>query len=172
MLIFLVGFMGSGKSTVGKKLASQLKYKFIDLDDTIASINGLSVVEIFNIKGEAHFRKLESEVLRSISTAENTVIATGGGTPCFNDNMKWLTENGITVFLKAHPATIFHRVAPSKAKRPLISGLNDVDLMDFITNEYKNRLPFYNQASLIVKAENIKVDELTTSISALINDER
>ena len=171
MFIFLIGFMGSGKSTVGKKLASQLQYKFIDLDDTIAAKNGKSVLEIFKSNGEAYFRKLESEVLRNISNVENAVIAAGGGTPCFNDNMKWMNENGITVFLKAHLATIFHRVALSKAKRPLISDLNDADLMEFIVDEYKNRLPFYSQASITVKAENIKVDELVNSIKPLIETE-
>src|SRR5437773_11285939 len=97
--IFLMGFMGSGKTFFGKQLAQLLNYEFIDLDELIGKNEGATIAEIFFSKGEAYFRSKESSLLKSLSQNENAVIATGGGTPCFHDNMKWMNEHGITVYL-------------------------------------------------------------------------
>ncbi|HQB87139.1 MAG TPA: shikimate kinase, partial [Bacteroidales bacterium] len=97
--IFLIGFMGSGKTTTGKKLASRLSWKFIDLDEFIEEDKGMPVAEIFETQGEDWFRTVEAEALRTVTKAGNTVISTGGGTPCFYENMEFMLQNGLTVYL-------------------------------------------------------------------------
>ena len=96
----MIGFMGSGKSTVGKRLAANLKWSFIDLDERIETETGMKISSIFSEKGELHFRHIESKVLRDLKNEENTIISTGGGTPCFNENMDFMTRTGLTVYLK------------------------------------------------------------------------
>lgn len=160
MLIFLIGFMGAGKSSQAKKLAARLSFEAVDLDELIEKANKQSVSEIFNLKGEQYFRKVESEALRTISDYQNAVVATGGGTPCFFDNMQWMNENGITVYLKIHPGTAYHRIAQSKAKRPLISHMNDADLIEYIMETMTERAPFYNQAKIQISGLNLKTEDL------------
>jgi shikimate kinase len=138
MKIFLLGYMGSGKSTVGKKLASLLDYTFIDLDTMIESETDHSIPEWF-AAGEPKFREIESIVLRQTSEFKNTVVATGGGTPCFYDNLQWMNENGLTVYLKMSPGALFHRLIYSKTSRPLLAGKTDVELMEYITESIRER---------------------------------
>lgn len=168
MLIFLVGFMGSGKSTVGKKLAARLQYDFVDMDKAIELIAGKSIAAIFDEEGESFFRSKETEVLRSLGGRKNLVVSTGGGTPCHSENMQWMNENGITVFLEMHPGSIFHRIGPNKKSRPLIRHLGDVDLMEFIINESDKRKPVYRQAQLVIKGENVKTEELEHQLRQII----
>ncbi len=168
MLIFLIGFMGAGKSTQAKKLAARLNFESIDLDELIEQVNKQSISEIFKANGEHHFRKIESEALRTISEQQNTVIATGGGTPCFFDNMQWMNEKGITVYLKLHPGTVYHRIAPSKSKRPLICDMNDADLMEFIMETMNGRAPFYNQAKIQISGLNLKTEDLVNALQPFL----
>ncbi len=151
--LFLVGYMGSGKSTVGKMLSGLLNYSFIDLDTAIELETGKTISEIFETEGESGFRKIEQSVLHGINARKNHVVATGGGCPMFEDNMDWMNKNGTTIYLKVHPGIIFHRIAPEKPGRPLIAALSDVELMDFILETIKKRLPFYIKAHHTISAE-------------------
>ena len=112
-VVYIIGFMGCGKSTAGKKLASVLNWSFIDLDRKIEAHAGMTIPEIFSKHGESFFREVESEVLRSFQTLSEVVISTGGGTPCHGDNMDFMTETGLTLYLK---------MTPGQLKRP--SGLS------------------------------------------------
>jgi len=151
--------MGSGKSTAGKKLASLLDYTFIDLDKMIENETDRTVPEWFGI-GEDKFREVESLVLRQTADFKKSVIATGGGTPCFHDNMQWMNENGISVYIKMSPGGLFHRLIYSKGNRPLLANKSDVELMEFISDSLKEREYFYSQAHYTFKGENLDVKEL------------
>jgi len=164
MLVYLIGFMGSGKTTVGEKLARKLGLACVDLDELIEKKNKKSVSQLFNEKGEDFFRECEQEVLRSTFKMKNTVVACGGGTPCFFENMQEMNKNGITVYLKLTPGSLFHRLAPSKAARPLIAGMPDLPLMEYIVKELQQREPIYEQASIVIRGESIKIDELALLI--------
>ena len=159
--------MGSGKSSVGNELAALLHWKFIDLDATIELISGKTILQIFKEEGETSFRKLERETLLQMATKKNVVIATGGGTPIYMDNMEWMNRNGITVYLKTHPGTLFHRLAQDKKNRPLIADLPDVDLMEFILESLKKRLLYYIKSTLTVSGEGIPAVTAQAILSAI-----
>ena len=148
MKIFLVGFMGSGKSTLGKKLAELMNVSFIDLDEKIESGEGKTINEIFSLRGEESFRKAEAEMLRKTKRNADAVIATGGGAPCFYDNMKWMNENGLTIYLEAAPGELYHRLLKERHTRPLLASLGDIALFDFIKSSLAHREPYYAQAAL------------------------
>jgi len=156
MNLILVGYMASGKSTIGKKLSKILDYNFIDLDDFIEENERLTVSEIFKTKGEIHFRKLEQSYLKQIVTQhKKSVIALGGGTPCFYDTMDWLNQddNTITIYLKTNLDILTKRLYLNKT-RPLISHLNNKDdLKDFIAKHLFERSFFYNKAKVVIKAD-------------------
>jgi shikimate kinase len=160
MLIYLIGFMGSGKSTIGKHLAKKLNHEFIDFDELIEEQSGKKISEIFKDEGQQGFRNIETEILKSISTFKDTVVSTGGGTPCFYDNMQLMNETGITVYIRMSAGSLFHRLAQSKIKRPLIAGLTDLKLMDFIMDVLPEREQFYMQAHHVVKGENLKAEKI------------
>ncbi|MEP7171403.1 MAG: shikimate kinase [Bacteroidota bacterium] len=160
MLVYLIGFMGCGKSKVGKQLAKKLNHEFIDFDELIEEQSGKKISEIFKDDGQQAFRNIETEILKSISGFENTVVSTGGGTPCFYDNMKLMNETGITVYIRMSAGSLFHRLAQSKTNRPLIAGLTDLKLMDFIIDTLSEREHFYMQAKHVVKGEDLKAEKI------------
>jgi len=164
MKIFLAGFPGSGKTFLGKEAALQLKIPFFDTDDLIATGTGNTVAEIFRMKGEDFFRNKESEVLRTFSSKRKGLIAVGGGTPCYNGNMEWMNENGITIYLEATAAFLYHRLVKEKKSRPLISELSDIELMIYITETLFLRSPVYKQAQLTVNAETCTPAKLVSAI--------
>jgi shikimate kinase len=149
MLVFLIGFMGSGKSYVGKRLAEKLNYDFVDLDDYLVENEGLSITEIFEKHSENYFRERENHYLNDFLGKEKTVLATGGGAPCFFDNMKKMCANGITVYLYTSPDLLVERLSKQKDKRPLLMGKTDSELRDFILEKTKERAVYYDQAELI-----------------------
>ncbi|RYY09648.1 MAG: shikimate kinase, partial [Chitinophagaceae bacterium] len=122
--IFLVGFMGSGKTHWGRMWAARHRYIFIDLDDAIEQDEQLTITDIFEKKGEDYFRQKEAIMLRSMTQYSNAIIACGGGTPCFFDNITWMNENGATILLEATPPVIFKNVMLHEGKRPLVKNLN------------------------------------------------
>lgn len=160
MKIFLVGFMGSGKTTIGKKLANYLKYEFVDLDKLVEYKVGMSIVEYFEIHGETAFREAEKEVLQNAFFAENSIIATGGGAPCYADNMAWMIEHGQVVYLSLPPKALANRLENSKSDRPLIRNLKGDDLEDFIAKKLAEREQFYNQAKFVVSASDLTAERL------------
>ncbi len=161
MKVFLIGFMGSGKTTIGTKLANYLKYEFIDLDKLIESRSGMSIVSYFELHGEVAFRELERDILQKTEFPENVIIATGGGAPCFSDNMKWMNKNGLVAYLSLSPKALASRLEHSKTDRPLIRHLKGDELIDFISAKLKDREEFYNQAKYVVSASDLTAERLS-----------
>ena len=150
MKYFIVGFMGSGKSFVGKKLSEKLQLDFIDLDHYIEQIENKSISEIFNNQGEDYFRKLELKYFTSILKEENTIISLGGGTPTHNKIMKLITESGTSFYLKCNTKTILKRLVECNKNRPLIKNLSERNLKIFIEKKLSERSKFYEKANYIV----------------------
>ena len=164
MRIYLIGFMGSGKSTFGKKLARKMGYDFFDMDKMIEKIEGVSVAELFAIKGETYFRKLESDILHSTIVHKNAVISCGGGTPCYFDNMEWMNSRGATVYLKVPQERLYGRLKSRKHKRPLIANLNDAQLKDYIFQKLSEREAFYLQANMIIDPEMMSAKKVAEEV--------
>jgi len=132
MLVYLIGFMGSGKTTVGKKLAGKLGYDFIDLDEMIEKKYRITINNIFNKFDENAFRLIEQETLTETFKLKNTVISTGGGTPCFFNNMQLINKYGISVYLKMHKQSLYDRLINSKTKRPLLTEKTPNEILNYI----------------------------------------
>ena len=156
--IYLLGFMGSGKTTVGRRLAEELGYSWQDLDRTIALRNEKSIREIFRIYGEAFFRKEEANVLRNTALEEQQVISCGGGTPCFHNNMRWINEHGISVFLDVDFKVLYQRLKKGQEHRPLLRDKTPEELEAFIKNKLVERRTDYEQAMIIIHQEEEDVD--------------
>lgn len=151
MLIFLIGFMGSGKTTLGRPLASRLGYDFLDLDKVIEEGEGSTVVEIFAAQGEEYFRTLERRYLQDIIVhGGNAVVSTGGGTPCFNGNMELMNTNGITVYLKLSPGMLADRLMAARVCRPLLAGKSPEELLQYIVDTLAVREEHYERANVVV----------------------
>ncbi len=166
MKIFLTGFMGTGKTTIGKKLANSLNLRFIDLDFFIEEKHKAGIPFIFSLIGEEGFRLIENRSLLEVINDDNYVLSTGGGTPCFYDNMKLMNDQGITVYLKMSPSALLNRLKSSKKKRPLIETLSDAELLDFISQKLKEREFFYKQSKIIVNSLDLKIENLKNLILA------
>ncbi len=149
MRVYLIGFMGSGKSTTAKGLARALGYSHIDLDRYIEAQEGQSIPSIFESRGQSAFRELESKYLREIAD-DNIVIATGGGTPCSQSNMEYMNSHGVTLYLRHSVAQLSHRLSQSKVKRPLLMGKNREEIEEFIAEVLPQRELYYNLSSIIV----------------------
>ncbi len=150
--------MGSGKSTVGRKLAKELKKTFVDLDDYIVEKEGKTISEIFSQEGEQSFREIEHNALKEIASKKNQIVATGGGAPCYYNNMELMNESGKTVFLQLSVNKLAERLALEKSHRPLIATLSDEELINFISRKLEERDRFYNKASLIINSESEDVN--------------
>jgi shikimate kinase len=164
MKIFLIGYMGSGKSTAGKKLAKLLGYSFADHDELIEKAVGKSVYDIFQEDGEEKFREMEHNMLISLLPKDNIVISTGGGTPCHYNNMELMNQNGLTIYLKMSANTLLSRLREAKTERPLVSGKSAEDLYQFIVTHLETREPYYSEASFKVKAKDLNINELADFI--------
>src|SRR5210317_891427 len=146
MRIYLIGYMGSGKSHLGWKLANHLGVQFVDMDNYIEERNCKTIPQIFAEEGEAEFRKKERKALDELSEFTDLVIATGGGAPCFFDNIDLMNETGKTIYLNIDPAILADRLLKSKTERPLIKGKSQEELVAFIDETLKKRNQFYSQA--------------------------
>lgn len=146
--VYLLGYMGSGKSTIGKSLARKLKISFIDLDKYIEQKHNLSINSIFATKGENEFRKIEREALIEVSMLENHVVSLGGGTPCFFDNIDIINNSGKSIYLKMSIGMLVSRLINAKTKRPLIEGKNKEELYRFIELQLEDRAVFYSKANI------------------------
>ncbi|MDR0768309.1 MAG: shikimate kinase [Dysgonamonadaceae bacterium] len=167
--IFLIGYMGSGKTTVGKQLAKKLNLQFIDMDLFIENRYRKRISDIFEEKGEATFRELERKILLEIKDFENVVISTGGGLPCFFDNMDIMNQSGTTVYLKASVEKLTERLKTGKQKRPLIKDKDSEEMKNFIAANLAMREEFYNKATFIVESNDLFSSEnVTDKISLLI----
>jgi len=146
--------MGSGKTNLGKKLAKRLSYSFVDTDAEIEKEAQLSINNIFTHHGEAAFRKLEQKQLQKLSTSENMVVSTGGGLPCYHNNMDLINKTGTAIYLKASPVFLKSRLKNQQKNRPLIASYNEEELLVFLQQQLSAREAFYEQASIITPAIN------------------
>lgn len=164
MKIYFVGYMFSGKSSVGKKISRNLGLDFYDLDTLFEERYKISVSDFFSRYDESAFRKLEGGILRSTAQLEDCVISTGGGTPCFGDNMDFILGNGISVYLKSSVGTIMSRKANSKRPRPILVDMTPEDVRTFVERQLAERERFYEKADITVDAENIDIEKLAKLI--------
>lgn len=153
MKIFLIGYMGAGKTTLGKKLSKELSLNFIDLDQYIEKKHKASIPFIFNLVGQDGFRLIEHRTLSEVINFDNCIISTGGGTPCFFDNINRLLESGLVIYLRMPSSNLVKRLETAKRKRPLISSFNANKLFEFVDFQLKEREIYYNQANLIIDIE-------------------
>lgn len=172
MRIFLVGFMGSGKSHWGKIWALKHNYAFFDLDEQVEQREQRSVAEIFETSGEEIFRLLETKMLRDITRNEDCIISCGGGTPCFHENMKWMNEKGCTLYLSAPPGYLFENIRMQKDKRPLINTINEAELLFFTEKKLIERLPFYEAAQFTLAAQDLNKESLEKIITVSPGNEQ
>ncbi len=157
--IFLIGYMGSGKTTLGRKLASRLNYNFIDLDHALEEQAGMTIAEYFSSFGETAFRVAESELLKQTAYPENVIISTGGGAPCFFDNMDWMNANGTTLYIKLSPKTLADRLEHGKEARPILRDKHGDELIAFIAEKLTEREPFYTRAKVVVDGLGLTADK-------------
>ena len=164
--IFLIGMPSSGKSTLGKRLARELRCRFVDTDRLIIRDEGRSVAEIFAQNGESYFREAEARALRTIRPGDSLVVATGGGMPCFHDNMAYINATGVSVFIDVTPPVLVARMKanarqfPANApERPLFNP-DDTDLLDTLTQRHADRLPIYQQAHITLSGDTTEQDIL------------
>jgi shikimate kinase len=166
--IFLIGFMGCGKSKLGKSVASKLDLPFIDLDDMVEAQTQQSIPELFASLGEQGFREKEKETLQNSAIASNAIIATGGGAPCFFDNMEWMNNNGITVFIDTPVKVIADRLINARVERPLVKGKSFEELIEFIGSKLQERRPFYSQAKITLTGVDLSPDDLIESLEVYL----
>lgn len=162
--VFLIGYMGSGKSTLGRAVSALSGRQFIDLDNYIEGRYRLSVKDLFAQRGEEGFRQLERNMLHEVADFEDVIIACGGGTPCFYDNMRYMNEHGTTVFLDTSLDKLHARLMRGRHKRPLIADKSDEELRQFIIDALAGRMPYYSQAQVSFSADKLECrDEVSVS---------
>jgi len=165
MKIFLIGFMGSGKTHWGHLLSEKLGIRFFDLDEQVTEHAGKSIIEIFSEKGEEQFRLMEKDVLHIITESQETfVMACGGGSPCYFNNIEYMNKAGTTVWINTPQEVLFSRLINEKDKRPLIKNLSDDQLKGFINKKYSDRRIYYEQADIIIDEEPIELDKLIEKV--------
>ena len=166
--IILIGYMGSGKTTVGKALSKETGMMFYDLDWYIESRMRKTVSQIFAEKGEEAFRKIEYNMLHEVAEFEDVIISCGGGTPCFFDNMDYLNQQGDVVYLKATPETLYKHLLMAKVERPLLKDKSPEELIAYITDHLKERAPFYEKAHYTLNVNVLdNTDKIATSVERI-----
>lgn len=162
--IVLIGFPGSGKSIVGRKLASKLQCSFFDLDQEIERKYKISIEHFFQKYEEENFRLCERQVLLELLQQSNCIISTGGGTPCFFDNLSLILSSSFTIYIQLSPQSLFHRLTQAHKVRPLLKGKSEEELLNYIESELAKREKFYEQAHLVFKGEDVNLDLLVSEI--------
>lgn len=165
--VVLVGFMGCGKSTLGKKLANRLNIPFIDSDAEIEQYYKKSIGDIFSEYGESHFREIEKSFIKTLKNKSEFVLATGGGMPCFGENMSLLNEIGTSFYLQRSPKELVNRLMNAKKKRPLLEGLTDEELTSFVETKLSMREEYYRKATFILDRTEQTVDFIQQTIHLL-----
>jgi shikimate kinase len=165
-IIYIIGFMGSGKTTAGRALASRSGWEFIDLDKKIEKHTGETVPDIFFKYGEDYFRKIESELLTNLETSGNAVVSTGGGTPCYNENMEFMLNSGLTIYLQMTPEKLLKRLADSQRERPLIKDLKNEELQSFIEQKLAERKKYYEKSDIIIDGSDPDINLLLSRINS------
>jgi shikimate kinase len=174
MKIILIGYMGSGKTTIGKYLSEVLDYKFIDLDQAVENEEQQTISELFSKKGEIYFRKKERTILEKIlSSNTNIVLAIGGGTPCFGDTMSFIksSKDTISIYLKSSHNELTDRLFNKRLKRPLIAHITSPELLnDFIKKHLFERSYFYNQSEIKLSTDNLTIATVVSEINKEIKN--
>ncbi|HPE76053.1 MAG TPA: shikimate kinase [Draconibacterium sp.] len=165
MRIYLIGYMGCGKSTLGRRLSEHLKMQFVDMDHYIEERNLKTIPQIFEQEGEAEFRKKERKALEELSEFTDIIIATGGGAPCFFDNIDLMNRSGKTIYIDIDPSILADRLLKSKTERPLIKGKSREELVAFIDETLKKRDRFYSQAQFKITQPDIDLKVIEEMIS-------
>ncbi|MCI2228452.1 AAA family ATPase [Polaribacter sp. MSW13] len=170
MKIVLLGYMASGKSTIGKLLAKKIELPFVDLDDYISEKEKKSIPEIFEEKGEIYFRTIENKYLKEyLNKNENFVLSLGGGTPCYANNMQVLKDNNVhSIYLQSSIATLVKRLLENRSKRPLIANVEVEKVPEFVAKHLFERRFFYEQASITLKIDNKTKKEIITELRILL----
>lgn len=169
MRIFLIGYMGSGKSRWGKLIAKHYGFRFIDLDIHIEEREKATIPEIFNEHEESGFRLKEQEALTSIQDIDNVIIATGGGAPCFHNNMETMNNLGTTLFIDCSAELLQKRISDSDTERPLVAKLSQDELLEYIKRHLKIRMPFYKQADYKIISGNLEIEDFIALLDPIIN---
>ena len=172
MKVILIGYMGSGKSVIAKKLSEKLKIPFFELDNLIEENQNLSIKDIFSKKGELFFRKLEHQIFSELILNESQkIISTGGGTPCYFNNHELLNhENCISIYLKASLETLYDRLQTEKQNRPLLANLTNEEMHEFIAKHLFERSFYYNQAKFKINVDTKNIDEIVFEINELLTN--
>lgn len=166
--VILIGYMGAGKTTVGKALAKDLNLSFYDLDWYIEERYHRTVPQLFEEHGEEGFRVIERKMLHELAEFENVVISSGGGTPCFFDNMNYMNRQAQTAYLEASPQVLFEHLKIGKTERPLLKGKTEREMMDYIKNSLAIREPFYKQAHHTLNVNQLEsYDKIKDSVRLL-----
>ncbi len=160
--IYLVGFMGAGKSYWGRRWAAAYQLPFFETDDLVEEMAGMPISQIFEEKGEAWFRQQERAVITRLMAEEKAIISTGGGLPCFDNNMHLMNTSGITVFLEASPELLARRLSTARKKRPLLNDIPPGKLVDFITGRLAQRIDWYRKAQITLPVSELQNDSLKT----------
>jgi len=170
MKVVLIGYMGSGKSIIAKKLASNLQLTCQELDDLIENKSKMNIKTIFSEKGELYFRKIEHELFsEKIKSDDSFVLSTGGGTPCYYNNHELLkTDDCISIYLKASVGTLYNRLINERVNRPLLAALNDEELKEFIAKHLFERSYYYNQAKYTIVVDDKTSEEIVSEILTLL----
>lgn len=165
MKVYLIGFMASGKSTIGKELAQSLDFQFIDIDSFIEQRHGMSVKMIFEFHGEDYFRKVENEALMEVTQLEgNVIVASGGGTSCFYNSVEYMNEHGLTIYLRVEVEELLSRLIQSKDDRPLLWGKSKEELNEYIIRVLDQRKKYYEQAKYTVDMQKVGIEELAQMV--------
>ncbi|MDR1864657.1 MAG: shikimate kinase [Bacteroidales bacterium] len=167
MNIFLTGFMGSGKTTIGRRMAEIIGFDFVDTDSLIEKEEGNNISRIFSERGEEAFRNIEHRLLKSLLQRDYTVISTGGGMPCHHHHMDMMLANGKVVYLHTLPQTLAKRLMRSHTERPLIKGKTPEELQEYIAAKLAEREPFYLRANVVVQTEEFSMDLLLRSLKLM-----
>lgn len=161
MRLYLIGYMGCGKSTIGRKIARFAHLRFVDTDSMVEQREQASVADVITFQGEEYFRSVERSVLESTADEDNVIVSTGGGLPIFGDNMQKISELGLSIYLRRTPKNIMSRLSPyGRQKRPKFRGLNDEELLAFMTTHMAEREPIYSKADVVIDCDPMSDDEI------------
>ena len=170
MRLYLIGYMASGKSTIGRKIAKRTELPFFDTDKMVEEAEGATVADIITYAGEEYFREAERRALEQTAEVENAIISTGGGLPVWGDNQAWIAEQGMSVYLKRTPEQILSRLSPhGRQKRPKFRGKSDEELLQFMHEHLAEREPIYEKADMVIDCEEVSDEEIVEKLSQVFN---
>lgn len=173
MRLYLIGYMGTGKSTIGHKVAKRSEVPFLDTDKMVEEAEGADVADIITYAGEEYFREAERRALERTAEEESVVVSTGGGLPVWGDNQEWIAEHGVSVYLKRTPEQIISRLSPyGRYKRPKLRGLSDEELLTVMREGIAEREPIYSKADIVIDCSQMSDWEISDRLCDYIKENR